>query len=137
MSLVASCAILAAILAPAAILAAWLGVGRFSSESLAAAAIGGGVCWVAASLALGATYLGNRWKAPVQGVLAGMLFRLGLPLSAVVVLPKFGDAWAPPGVATTILGVYLVALVAETALALRMVPHLLVVAKTQRAAKVG
>jgi hypothetical protein len=137
MGLVTSCAILAAVLAPAAILVAWLGVGRFSSESLTAAAIGGGVCWVAASLALGATYFGNRWKAPVQGVLAGMLFRLGLPLAAVVVVPKFGDAWAPPGVATTILGVYLVALIAETALALRMVPHLPVAAKSPQTAKVG
>ena len=91
-------------------------------ESLVAAAIGGGVCWLAASLALAATFLGNRLQAPVQGVLAGMLFRMGLPLAAIMALPKLGGAWAPPGVATTILGVYLVALVVETVLALRMVP---------------
>ena len=122
MGLVASCALLAVVLAPAAILVAWISSGRFAADTLLAAAIGGGICWVAASLALTATYLGNRWQSPVQGVLAGMLFRLGLPLVAITALPKLGGSWAPPGVATTILGVYLVALVVETGLALRMVP---------------
>jgi hypothetical protein len=137
MSLVASCAILAAVLAPAAILFAWIGVGRLSSESLAAAVIGGGICWFAASLALAATYLGNHWNAPVPGVLAGMLFRLGLPLAAVAVLSRLGGAWAPRGITTTILGAYVVALIAETALALRMIPHSPSPAKTPPAAKVA
>jgi len=122
MSLVASCAVLAVVLAPVAILVAWISSGRFSADTLLAAAIGGGICWLAASLALTATYLGNRWHAPVQGVLAGMLFRLGLPLMAIIALPKLGSPWTPTGVAATILGVYLVALVVETGLALRMVP---------------
>lgn len=122
MSLAVSCAILALVLVPAAILVAWVCVGRFSVESLIAAAVASVVCWSAASLALCATYFGNRWQSPVQGVLAGMLFRLGLPLVAIVVLPKLNEAWSSRSIATTILGVYLVALVVETALALRMVP---------------
>lgn len=122
MSLAVSCAILAIVLAPTAILVSWLCVGRMSAESLIAAAVAGVVCWSAAALALCATYFGNRWQSPVQGVLAGMLFRLGLPLAALVALPKLNEAWNSRGITTTILGVYLVALVVETALALRMVP---------------
>ena len=122
MSLAVACALLAICLAPAAVLAAWLAVGHWSSGALLAAAIGGGICWLAASLALVATYFGNCLQAPVQGLLVGMLFRLGLPLAAVVILPKLGEPWIPAGIAATILGTYLVALVVETSLALRMVP---------------
>jgi hypothetical protein len=123
MSLVVSCAVLAMVVAPTALIFAWINGRQLSGESLIAAAIGGGVCWLAASLALAAGYYGNRFQAPVQGVLLGMLFRLGLPLAAIAILPRLGEAWVPPGVAMTILGVYLVALVVETGLALRMVPR--------------
>jgi hypothetical protein len=121
--LVLSCAILAAAIVPAALLIAWLIGGRqFSEEVLSNAALAGGVCFVAGGLALLAVFLGNRWQAGVQGVLVGMLFRMGLPLAAIVILPKLGGPFAAPGAATTILGVYLVALVVETLLSLRMVP---------------
>jgi hypothetical protein len=122
MSLAASCAILAVVVAPASILAAWISTRQWSAETLLAAVIGGGICLIAGCLALAATFLGNRWNSPVQGVLAGMLFRLGLPLVGLVVLPKLEQPSIPPGVAGTILGVYLVALIVETALALRMAP---------------
>jgi hypothetical protein len=122
MSLAASCAILALCIAPAAVLSAWVSTREWSAETFLAAAIGGAVCLLAGCLALAATFLGNLWNAPVQGVLAGMLFRLGLPLIALVALPKIDQAWVPAGVTATILGVYLVALVVETGLALRMAP---------------
>jgi hypothetical protein len=121
-ALVRSCALLGVLLAPVALLVAAVCQRGFSGQSLAAAAIAGGVCWLAAALALGATVLGNRCRSPVQGVLAGMLFRMGLPLASLVVLPKLGGPFAASGVATTILGVYLAALVIETVLALKMVP---------------
>jgi hypothetical protein len=40
-----------------------------------------------------------------------------------MILPQLGGAAAAPGVMSTILGVYLVALVVETILALQMVPR--------------
>jgi hypothetical protein len=49
-----------------------------------------------------------------------MLFRLGLPLMVIALLKKLGGPMADESVLRTILGVYLVALVLETALALRM-----------------
>jgi hypothetical protein len=60
----------------------------------------------------------------VPGLLVGMLFRLGLPLAAIVLLPKMDGPLAVRGIATTILGVYLVTLVLETAVSVRMVTPL-------------
>ena len=51
-----------------------------------------------------------------------MFFRMGLPLAALIGLPQVGGPLASGGLGTTIVGVYLVALVIETLLALRMVP---------------
>jgi hypothetical protein len=120
---VASCAMLGMVLAPVA-----LGIsvvqGGWTRESLVRAALGGGICWIAAALALVSTYLGNRWHAPVPGLLLGMLFRMALPLAAIMALTNLDGPLALPGIATTILGVYLVALVLETLLAVRMISPL-------------
>jgi hypothetical protein len=118
---VVSCALLAAAIFPAALVVSWLVSGRLSASALTSAAVGGSVCFLAAALALTTTYLANRFEAPVQGVLVAMLFRMGLPLAALIVLPKVGGPWATPGVTSTILGVYFVALVLETLLSLKMV----------------
>jgi hypothetical protein len=122
MSLVTFCALMAVLIAPAAVLVSAICNRGFSAQSLFIAAIGGGVCWLAAATALSATFFGNRFGAPVQGVLVGMLFRMGLPLVALIGLPQVGGPLAAGGLGTTIVGVYLVALVIETLLALRMVP---------------
>src|SRR5262245_2702441 len=93
----------------------------FSASSLLSAAIGGGVCWLAGILALTAGFVANRFQAPVQGVLLGMLVRMGLPLAALVAFTQTGAPLGANGFAATILGVYLVSLVVETLLSLRMV----------------
>ena len=87
-SLVLSCALLAAVIAPAAVAIAWIATGQFSSSALRSAAVGGGICWFAGALALTVTFLGNQLQAPVQGILVAMMFRMGLPLAAIMVLPK-------------------------------------------------
>ncbi len=120
MGLVVSCALMALVLVPAAVLVASVSNGGLTSHALVAAAIGGSVCWVASCLALSATFFGSRLHLPVQAVLLGMLFRLGLPLMAIALLTKLGGQFAERGVLTTILGVYLIALIIETVLALRM-----------------
>jgi hypothetical protein len=121
--LVGSCAVLAVPVVSVAIGAATVANHGFSSDAALAAAIGGGICWLAASLGLVAVYVGNRIELPVQGVLVGMLFRMGLPLAALVLLPQPGGVFGVPGLAVTILCSYLVALVAETLLAVRMIPQ--------------
>lgn len=123
MGLVAFCAFLGFALVPVALaISAVQGGGGSPSEWLVRALVSGGVCWVAAALALASTYLGNRLQSPVPGLLLGMLFRMGLPLAAIMALPSVGAPLAPQGIATTILGVYLVALVQETGLSLRVFP---------------
>jgi hypothetical protein len=123
MSLALACAVLAVALAAVALIAALAIAGGPSAAALSNAALAGGVCWLAAAMSLCITCFGNWLQSPVQGVLGGMLVRMSLPLAALVVLPKLGGAFAAPGLSATILIVYLVALILETALALRMVPQ--------------
>ena len=121
MRLFASCAVLAIVVALVAIGVGAAVVGGLTATALWFAGVAGCVCWLAGSFALTATYLGNRWQSPIQGVLGGMFFRLGLPLAAVVGLPRWGGVFALPGLTTALLGVYLVTLLVETLLALRLV----------------
>lgn len=125
MSLALSCAVLGAVIAPVSLLWAAVLAGGLSTQVALNAVVAGVICWFAAALGLVATYLGNVLQSPVQGVLGGMLFRMFPPLAAVIGLPKLGGAFASPGLTTTLLGVYLVALLVETVLALRMVPKAL------------
>jgi hypothetical protein len=121
-SLASSLALLIAVIAPVALVVAVLYQRQLSAQALLDAAVGGTICWLAASFGLIATFLGNRLQSPVQGMLIGMIFRMGLPLAAVVGLPNVHGLLGSRGITTTILGVYLVALVAETLLALRLIP---------------
>ena len=123
MSLIACCALMAVVIAPVSLLIAALASGGASPRALMNAALSGGICWLAAALALSVTWFGNRFQAPVQGVLGGMLFRMGLPLAAIALLPQLGEPFSAAGMSSTLLGVYLVTLVMETALAVRMVPQ--------------
>jgi hypothetical protein len=99
-----------------------LGYGRSGWSGIAAAATAGLVCWLSASLALVSLFVSQRLKAPVQGVLVGMIFRMGLPLAAGMALNEAVPLLADAGVFWMILGLYLVALVVETLLSLRFVP---------------
>ena len=121
-SLIGSCAILATALLPFAAGAAWFGYASSGNLGLAAAAIAAGVCWLSGSLALVAAFVGQRLNAGIQGVLVGMIFRMGLPLGAGMVLERNSPPLAAAGVFHMILALYLVALVVETLLSLRFVP---------------
>jgi hypothetical protein len=121
-SFLSSIGVLAVVIVPAAVLVAAISNGGLSAPALTSAGIGGAICWLAGTLALTATFLGNRFQAPVQGMLVGMLFRMGLPMAALVAVSQSAGLRAMTGLSSTILGVYLVALVVETLLALRMIP---------------
>ena len=119
--LLVSCAILAGILAPFTIAVAWFAYGRSGAIGIAAAAIAGGVCWVSASLALATVYLGQMLKNPVGGILGGMFFRMGLPLGVGIAIQQSHPPLANAGTFLMILALYLVALIAETLLSLKIV----------------
>ena len=67
-------------------------------------------------VALTRYYLGNQLDARVQGVLAAMLFRMGLPLAVALIACRKSMARWHDAVGLTILGTYLVALLVETLL---------------------
>jgi hypothetical protein len=121
-SVIASCALLGIVIAPLALAIAALWNRGFTRESLLVATIAGIVCWTSGATALSITAVSTRWGTPVQGVLLAMLFRMGLPLAALIAFSKADHPLAAAGLAPTTLGVYLAALVVETLLALRMVP---------------
>ena len=122
LGLVGACALLAAIVLPCAVVVALVVSRSLTSDALLSAALGGGVCLAAGVLALAITFVGNRFRSPVPAVLGATIVRMGLPLAAVVVLPRLSNNGIPAGMISTILGVYMIALVAETLLSLRMVP---------------
>jgi len=89
-------------------------------ESVITAGVAAGICWAAASVALLVTRLGNQLDARVQGVLAAMFVRMGLPLVGLIALAKVDGPWAHDGIGLTILGTYLITLLTETLLVVRM-----------------
>jgi len=107
---------LLAVIGPASLVVASVAEGAVSWRAVSVAAAGFAVCYVAASSSLIAVWVGNRSGMPVQGMLLGMLFRMGLPLAAIIAV----DGQRTLG--ATIVVVYLLALVVETLLAVRMTP---------------
>jgi hypothetical protein len=118
--LIGACALLFGFLLPAGLAISWVVARRFDALVLQAGLIAIGLCWLAGALALLATHVSTRARAPVHGVLLGMLLRMGLPLIAGLALNQVAPL-AEVGIFSMILGVYLCALIAETLLSLRMV----------------
>jgi len=98
----------------------WIGYGRSARAGVAAAAVAAAVCWAGGILALLATGLFSSRGNSVGGVLLGTACRTGLPIVAGLVLHRSGGSLAAAGVFAMILGYYLVTLVAETLLAIRV-----------------
>jgi hypothetical protein len=121
-SLLVACALVGLALLPVAAGIAWLGYARSGPVGVGAAAIAAGVCWLSACLALVTVFVGQRLDAGIQGILAGMLFRMGLPLAVAMAFKYNSPPLAEAGIFWMILGLYLVALVVETLLSLRFVP---------------
>lgn len=116
MSLIGSCALLLAVVAPSAMTTAAVLERSLSWQAASVAVVAGGICYFAAALSLVATFVGNRFGYPVQGLLLGMALRMGLPLVALIGFGSRGTLGA------TLVVVYLLALIADTILALRMMP---------------
>src|SRR5689334_8695469 len=82
--LVLACAILLAVIGPASIAVAVGAEGAISWRVVAFAAAAGVICYMATASSLVAVFVGNQVGLPVQGMLLGMLFRMGLPLAALI-----------------------------------------------------
>lgn len=100
---------------------------------VAAAAIAGVICWAGASIALtlaGLSFVGSPTTSPsnpqagvnpMAGMLAGMIFRMGLPLAAGALLHFRVPALRDGGILLSITGFYLATLPIETWLSLPIV----------------
>jgi hypothetical protein len=93
-----------------------------------AALIAGAICWFGASVALGLAGLGSSSGSgtspagnPMVGMLAGMIFRMGLPLAAGAVLHFRVPALRDAGILLSLTGFYLATLPIETWLSLPLV----------------
>jgi hypothetical protein len=127
-SLLVACAVLLVAIAPAAFITAAGFEGGISWRAALIAAAAGGVCYVAAAMSLMVTFASNQLGMPVHGLLLGMLFRMGLPLAAIISLSSQRTLGA------TIVVVYLLALIVETILALRLTPSALRMTPTKKPA---
>ena len=115
----------------AVVLAAWPIVAAVSTaqkgtSTWAAAGLAAGICWLGATMALVLLACFRDPKTAVQGVLLGMVFRLGLPLVGGLTLSQQSAVLRDAGFFGLVLIFYFVTLATETLLAVSMVnnhPH--------------
>lgn len=94
---------------------------RYGTDGIVAASVGAVICWVAGAVALSMLTILRGPKLALHALLAGMIFRLGLPLIAGTVLQKQNGSLAKAGVFGWIMVFYLVMLVVETTSSLKLV----------------
>jgi hypothetical protein len=99
---------------------AFVGFRRFAWPGVAAASVAAAVCWLGATLALVVASHYQK-RAPLTGLLLGMLFRMGFPLVAGLTLQETVPALAEAGIFGFVLAFYFLTLVVETLLSVRMV----------------
>jgi len=104
-------------------LPAFAGVGywRNGVPGIQAAGVAAAICWIGAMIALLLGGLMRGTENAVNGVLLGMLFRMGVPLGSGFALHQLSEGLAKAGVFGMILAYYFVTLLAETLLAVRLV----------------
>jgi len=102
---------------------AFAGVGywRNGMAGIQAAGVAAAICWIGAIIALLCGGLMRGTENAVNGVLLGMLFRMGIPLGGGFALHQLSEGLAKAGVFGMILAYYFVTLFAETLLAVKLV----------------
>ena len=99
----------------------WVGYSASGIVGVWAAAAAAGVCWFGATIALVLVGVSQVAKQAVSRVLAGMVFRMGLPLVVGLILDRRGGPLSEAHVFGMMVAFYLLTLVVETWLALRLV----------------
>lgn len=100
---------------------AWFGYRHHDSIGVMSALVSAVICYVGAATALVLTGVFRGPQTAVQGLLLGMLVRMGLPLGAGIVLQSAGGPLAEAGVMGMIAVYYLFTLAVESVLSLRLV----------------
>lgn len=116
-----ACVLLSLALAIAFPAVAGYGYTVHGQNGVIAATLAGGICWAGALVAL--LFVGlfrGSHNQMISATLLGMLFRMGLPLGAGLLLTHSGGPLADAGLFGMILVFYLVGLVVETILSVRI-----------------
>lgn len=79
------------------------------------------VCWLGAFIALVITGVLRGTPQAINGILGATLFRMGIPLAAGFLLSSSSEALAKAGVFGMVVCYYLLTLVVETLLSLRLI----------------
>lgn len=112
------CAALVAVLPAFAMYGFW----RAGASGVLSSVIAAAICGGAALTSLLLTAVAQKAKQPISGILTGMVVRMAVPLVALLVIPKMNPALLQSGMQEMLLGYYLLALVAETWILLRLIP---------------
>lgn len=115
-----SCLLYAGVLLLAFPLFAGIGWSQFGANGIWSALVAMSVCLVAGELALVVSCWAGVGTQGVNGVLGGMLIRMGMPLAVAFLLYKQQGPLAEAGILYMILGYYLLSLVVETLLSVRL-----------------
>jgi hypothetical protein len=118
--LLLACGALTGATALTLVVVGWIGYARHGLSGLEAAAVAALVCWSGSLAALLLAVWGGAPKQAVARVLAGMIFRMGVPLVVGLVLHRRGGALSEAGVFGMILAFYFVTLTVETWLSVRL-----------------
>jgi hypothetical protein len=111
----------------AAVLLTWGVAGGFASPQAAAgwkaASVAAAVCWLSGGLAILVMAWWKKQNLPIQGILSAIGVRTFLPLGAGVFLSSRGGELAEAGVFGLIVIFYLVTLVVDTIVSVKMIAH--------------
>lgn len=123
MTLLRNLALLTFVMLAALAIGGWLAYTRQGAAGLQATIVAAGVNWFAASVALLCLERFRRVGQALSGILLGMLVRLGLPLAVGIILDHKAGDLSRAGVFGWIVVFYLIALIAETSLSVRILRH--------------
>jgi len=99
----------------------WYGFRHHGSIGIVAALVAVGVNFLAGSLALLFVPRAGQTVDGISGLMLGILFRTGVPLAAGFCLHAYGGPLADSNVLGMIMVYYLIALPAETLIAVRLI----------------
>ena len=94
---------------------------QHGSAGVEAAVVAAVVCWLSGGLALASLMWWRRQNLPIQGALSAIGVRTFIPLGAGVFLSSRGGALAEAGVFGLIVVFYLVTLVVDTLISVKIV----------------
>lgn len=102
----------------------WFASNRHGTTGLLAAAIATGVCLVSAILALQAVAVTAGTNNAVSGTLLSMVMRSAIPFFSAILLCQLSPPLADAGLFGMVLVIYLIVLLVETTVAVRLVNQL-------------